>query len=99
MSISVFGWKNKAGTASRACKCGSWKNHWLNYNSGNVAWPASCAVEGCYNTPTLGAHIINSSVTGERIAPLCDSCNKLASEFSLKNNTYVPSANRSETCG
>lgn len=26
------GWKNKVGTAERACKCGSWKNHWIKFS-------------------------------------------------------------------
>ena len=28
-SMVYSGWKNKVGTADRACKCGSWKNHWI----------------------------------------------------------------------
>ena len=41
------GWKNKVGTADRACKCGSWKNHWIKFS--DKAWPAKCSVEvKCY---------------------------------------------------
>lgn len=33
MTVTCNGWKNKAGTQDRKCKCGSWKQHWIN-NSG-----------------------------------------------------------------
>lgn len=96
MALPTSGWKNKGGTADRACKCGTWKQHWLNYS--NKQWPTSCSVSGCTNKPTLGAHVINPDVTGERIVPMCDSCNKLKSSFSLKVDVVCPSANKSETC-
>lgn len=96
MGLSKTGWKNKVGTADRACKCGSWKQHWLSFS--RESWPTSCSVEGCSNVPTLGAHVINPDVTGERIVPMCDSCNKLVHSFSLKGKVNCPSANKSETC-
>lgn len=61
-------------------------------------WPATCSVKDCSSTPTLGAHVANTSVSGERIVPMCDSCNKLSNTFTLKGNVTVPSANKSETC-
>ena len=94
--ITASNWKNKNGTSNRSCNCGTWKNHWIN-NSGK-SWPKECSVEGCSNTPTLGAHIINSSVSGEKIAPFCDSCNKLSGTFNLKGGITVVSANKSDTC-
>ncbi|NLJ73349.1 MAG: hypothetical protein GX333_10090 [Syntrophomonadaceae bacterium] len=33
MSLPIGGWKNKAGTGTRSCKCGSWKQHWINASS------------------------------------------------------------------
>ena len=30
--MNSTGWKNKVGTAERACKCGSWKNHWIKFS-------------------------------------------------------------------
>jgi hypothetical protein len=96
MSITASGWKNKGGTGGRSCSCGSWKNHWIKQSS--KPWPSSCSISGCNNTATLGAHVINSSVSGERIIPACDSCNKLASEFSLKGGVTLVSANKLETC-
>ena len=96
MSIPATSWSNKGGTAERACKCGTWKQHWINF--AKKSWPPRCSVKGCFNEPTLGAHVINPSVTGERIVPMCDSCNRLSGTFTLKNNVSVPSANRAQTC-
>lgn len=74
MSITTTGWKNKKGTAQRSCKCGSWKQHWINCS--RRKWPATCSVLGCSNIATLGAHIYNTDpkVTGEYIIPACDKC-------------------------
>ncbi len=95
-TITATGWKNKKGTGDRSCKCGSWKQHWIN-NSGK-AWPDKCSVSGCNNVATLGAHIINSDVSGEYIVPACDSCNKLSSEFNLKGEITLVPANKQKTC-
>ena len=54
---------------------------------------------GCRNTPTLGAHVFNSDVTGERIVPMCYSCNQKNGEFSLKGGITLVPANQDETCG
>lgn len=94
--LPATGWKNKNGTGVRACRCGSWKQHWLNFSG--ESWPDFCSVKGCMNAPTLGAHVFNGAVSGERIVPMCDSCNKISGEFSLKANVTLVSANRSETC-
>ena len=90
------GWKNKKGTTGRSCNCGSWKQHWLN-NSGKV-WPNFCSIEGCTNNATLGAHIYNKEVSGEKIVPMCDSCNKLEKDFNLKDGVTLVSANKQKTC-
>ena len=63
--VTNTGWKNKKGTSIRFCNCGSWKQHWLNYSG--ITWPEVCSVEGCKNKPTLGAHIYNSEVSGEKL--------------------------------
>ena len=89
-------WKNKNGTGDRTCSCGSWKQHWINYSG--RSWPDECSVSRCANKPTLGAHVINSKVPGEKIVPMCDSCNKKTEYFDLKNNTILVNANKSETC-
>lgn len=92
MGITASNWKNKKGTGGRTCKCGTWKQHWIN-NSGE-AWPKMCSVDGCSNAATLGGHIINASVSGEKIVPMCDSCNKVDYEFDLKGGITVVSANK-----
>ncbi|WP_139816719.1 hypothetical protein [Paenibacillus barengoltzii] len=96
MSLPADGWKNKKGTGSRSCNCGSWKDHWI--NNSKKAWPSTCSISGCNNAATLGAHVINSKVSGEKIVPACASCNKLDSEFSLKGGVTLVSANKQETC-
>lgn len=96
MNIPTTGWSNKRGTADRACVCGTWKQHWINLT--NKQWPATCSREKCSSTPTLGGHVFNPSVDGERIVPLCESCNKFRGTFTLKNGTPVPLANKARTC-
>ena len=90
MSLPTDGWKNKGGTGDRVCTtCGTWKQHWIN-RSGKT-WPTACSVEGCYESPTVGAHIYHPDVTGEKIVPMCTSCNGLGSGFNLKGGvTTVP---------
>ena len=96
MGLTCFGWKNKVGTQGRECKCGSWKQHWIN-NSGK-RWPEKCSVSGCNNAATLGAHIYNSDVAGERIMPACPICNKRTDEFMLKSGVTLVLANKQKTC-
>ena len=92
------GWKNKNGTAERACNCGSWRDHWLKFSKAGM-WPQICAVDGCNNIAEVGAHVYHPQVGGERIAPMCRSCNKAVDAFTLKGRTPLPLANVSETCG
>jgi hypothetical protein len=96
MSVPATGWSNKNGTTDRDCPCKTWKQHWINFS--NKVWPEKCSVKDCENEATLGAHVINDGAEGERIAPLCDSCNKLTDSFTLKGSTSVPSANKAKTC-
>jgi hypothetical protein len=95
METNGNSWKNKNGTGEKDCKCGSWKNHWVNFSG--EAWPDLCSVVGCEEKPTLGAHVINPNVSGEKIVPMCDSCNKKNISFALKSIVVV-SANTAETC-
>ena len=99
MNAPTNGWSNKRGTSDRACNCGSWSQHWLNYTNPRQSWPMQCSVNGCSSRATLGGHIINPQVAGEKIVPLCNSCNGLSVPFNLKNGIQLPSANTSETCG
>jgi len=97
MDITATGWKNKSGTSVRSCECGTWAQHWVNYSG--KSWPAECSVLGCSNQAALGAHVTNPSVAGERIVPMCSSCNGVAGSFTLKGGITLPSANPAETCG
>jgi hypothetical protein len=96
MTLPTSGWQNKGGTSGRSCKCGTWKQHWI--NSSSKSWPATCSILGCSNPATLGAHVFNNNVTGERIVPACDSCNHLSSQFNLKGGVTLVSANKQNTC-
>lgn len=95
-TLTANGWQNKGGTGKRSCNCGSWKQHWI--NSSGKFWPDKCSISGCNNSATLGAHIFNSTVSGERIVPACDSCNQLGSPFNLKGGITLVSANTETTC-
>lgn len=97
MSLPGSGWSNKSGTENRNCNCGSWKQHWINYAKKD--WPSSCRVFGCNSAATLGAHVYHPNATGERISPMCNSCNGLSGTFGFKASTTLPSANTSKTCG
>lgn len=88
-------WKNKNGTSDRECACGSWRKHWENFSK--ISFPEKCSVKGCPEKASLGAHVINNSVSGEWIAPLCASCNKRSDEFYLKPGTILVSANEKLT--
>lgn len=98
MGLPTNGWKNKSGTADRACSCGTWKLHWLNYPA-KKSWPSVCSVRGCSGTPILGAHVTHTDVPGERIIPMCSSCNGLGGTFSLDVGVTPVKANKAETCG
>ena len=50
------------------------------------------------NKPTLGAHVYNSEVSGEKIIPACNSCNQWEKPFNIKIDTQFVSANKNETC-
>lgn len=98
MSLPTYGWKNKVGTAGRSCKCGSWKQHWI--NGSGKEWPIFCCVAGCMGIAEVGAHIYNTSteVHGEYIVPACKRCNARTDEFSLDAGTTLISANKQKTC-
>lgn len=96
MTLPNHGWYNKAGTGSRGCACGSWAQHWINF--AQAPWPEQCVVASCSSKPTLGGHVANPAVAGERIAPLCAACNSRTDTFSLKGGVSLPSANQTDTC-
>ena len=75
------GWSNVIGTSTKSCPCGSWKDHWRKHSG--VPWPSTCIVVGCSQQATVGGHVKNAVVSGNRIAPICDGCNKRQDSFSL----------------
>jgi hypothetical protein len=93
---TIFNWYNKNGTGERKCKCGTWQQHWMNFSS--KTWPYYCSVESCNNRATLGAHVANSSVDGEQIVPMCNSCNGYSGKFNLKDGVTLVKADTSSTC-
>jgi hypothetical protein len=94
------GWKNKGGTADRSCKCGSWKQHWLNFSG--QPWPEKCSVDGCDKKAEDGGHLYNSlsDSMAEVIVPLCKDCNNPENRavMALKPGVVKVPANQSETC-
>lgn len=94
--LTCKNWKNKNGTGKRKCVCGTWKQHWINFS--NKSWPDICSVSDCTNKPTLGVHVINYDVSGEKIVPMCDSCNKFDGFFNLRSGVMLVDANKSKTC-
>jgi hypothetical protein len=96
MKIPSTGWSNKKSKVERLCKCGTWKQHWI--NEAEKPWPATCSIQGCPNKPTVGAHITNTAIAGEKIVPMCDSCAAAIGTFTLKGEVTVPSGNKAITC-
>lgn len=96
MGLPIHGWKNKAGTAARSCKCGSWKAHWIRCTG--KEWPSQCCVSGCTERAEVGAHVINPDVSGEYIVPACKGCNMRTDSFTLKGGITLASANKQKTC-
>jgi hypothetical protein len=95
--VPATGWANKKGTGDRTCACGTWKQHWL--NNTDKPWPSECSVDGCSTEPTLGGHVYHPDVSGEKIVPLCESCNGLDGKFDLKGGVTVVDAAKSDNCG
>lgn len=93
MSVTPKNWKNNNGTADRDCSCGSWKQHWI--DSSGRSWPEKCSVASCSNEPTLGAHVINTKVSGVKIVPMCPSCNGLDALINLGYGITLVSADTS----
>ena len=90
-------WKNKKRTSDRDCACGSWRAHWINRTG--RSWPITCSVSSCASRPVLGAHVISSSAKGERIVPMCSSCNHLSESFTFTYGTVFSDALETNECG
>lgn len=74
---------------SEKCNCGSWKNHWLIYNSPKIPWPENCPIQGCKKTELKAAHvkIVNPHDDQWYIVPLCEEhYNKKNKELIMDDN-------------
>ena len=95
--------KNANGTAGRKCSCGSWLKHWEKFSNKKAN---KCAVSGCNETATDGAHVTRPSAENEDykthpyIVPMCSPHNgKHGETLTSKENTTFVWANAKETCG
>jgi hypothetical protein len=91
--------RNLLGTSEKACKCGSWLDHWENFSGQTV--PTYCPVTKCYNKDLVGAHVQkdNSSDKASFIIPLCATHNKAEGALEISDVYGLVSANVSTTCG
>jgi len=54
--ISIFD-INGTTEHKEKCKCGSWEDHWIKYNTDKLPWPESCPITGCKETDLKAAHV------------------------------------------
>jgi hypothetical protein len=95
MSANYFMVRNARGTSRRrACDCGTWIDHWYNETGSRRS---TCAVLGCSDIATVGAHVVDVSRRGARphhwIVPTCHHCNMTGDELAIKISVYLVSAN------
>ena len=92
--------KNINGTGERDCRCGSWINHWKNFNSGQVA--TVCKAKGCSNSVDDGAHVHKITIGDNKhyIVPFCRTHNLQSNPLwiELNSGTDCVPANRQKTC-
>lgn len=96
--------KNEVGTSKRPiCTCGSWIDHWKKFSNKPAG---KCAVNGCSNDATVGAHITRPNAKNEDykthsyIVPMCSEHNgKHGEKFTSRKNCTFVWANVSQTCG
>lgn len=90
---------NINGTAGRACKCGSWLDHWKIFSGQSLS--KYCYEENCTQGPEVGAHVQKDSINDKAwyIIPLCKGHNgKTGESISLVTSAILVSANSKETC-
>lgn len=91
---------NTNGTAKRSCKCGTWLDHWQNFNDGQTA--TQCSAIGCSNTDLVGAHVqkITLSDYNEYIVPFCNAHNMQTAPkwIEINSGTDGVLANKQKTC-
>jgi len=74
--------KNKKGTGTRACPCGSWLKHWERGAKSDVVY---CGTKICMKRTELGGHVVKSdgTDTGVYIVPLCPDCSRREDVFEV----------------
>lgn len=89
--------RNINGTSQRACKCGSWLEHWRNF-SGQQA--NICRAAGCSRKDLAGAHVQKDVNYDNRwyIVPFCTFHNKASDPVELVKGTGLVPAYKRETC-
>jgi len=91
--------KNAGGTSDKACKCGSWLEHWKKFSGQAV--PGFCPANDCYEKELVGAHVKKHdwSDTSTYIVPLCNKHNSKDSASEISDAWGLVSANVAATCG
>jgi hypothetical protein len=92
---------NGTSEHSAKCKCGSWKQHWLNYNGGQKL-PTYCPESKCLKKTEdlVGAHVQKAGSTDRSwyIVPLCQEHNQSKEDLTISDSINFAPANRSLTC-
>ncbi len=89
MNIPTRGWVIETAGDS-ACKCGTWKQHWIDHAP--RPWPTACSVAGCTGVPTVGALANQAMMEEAQIVPMCEACSSRGGTFSLKEQATVVSS-------
>lgn len=92
--------KNQNGTATKSCRCGSWKEHWA--RCAGTVFPKECKAYGCTNSAEVGAHVMKHASVDNKsyIVPFCRACNNISSSevITLNAGTNLVWANKQQTC-
>ena len=92
--------RNINGTSDKACKCGSWLDHWKNFSDQSLS--KYCSEKSCIQKPEVGAHVQKDSSTDDSwyIVPFCYTHNgETGKSLEIVDSVKLVSANVSETCG
>ncbi|MCD8214649.1 MAG: hypothetical protein LUC97_03245 [Clostridiales bacterium] len=96
-------WRNVRGSDEfKDYNCGTWKQHWVNYNISKQEWPDKCSRVGCENKAEVGAHVRNHEHFGRAmyIIPLCSKCNQIYDDdLTIKRDVAFAPASKARTCG
>ncbi|MCX6328188.1 MAG: hypothetical protein NTZ85_01555 [Bacteroidia bacterium] len=90
---------NINGTSDTDCRCGSWLNHWFNYNGGQ-SLPTYCSAPKCIKKDLVGAHVQKANSIDKEwyIVPLCQEHNKYTSDLVIPEFVNFAPASKKKTC-